>query len=344
MWWTVRIGDVVPLIHEARRLFATTPQATAKEIDVKEGDNIVPGVQTYMTRNLEALEEKKTALGLKSRIVLKDKHLGRSYATRKPDIVGYMDGEPENDFHIAVLGDVKRRRTADEFTKAEKGELESFLQDHLSGQTLRRRITGFLTDGKLIQFFRLSSTGHSGAVEELELEGTRVFLLAEAGADLLVSLLFASDTNLDLPPRTIEIDNEQLVFERALGAGASAMVYAGTYRGQEVVVKRFMDTAALHVEARMLTRLASVAVPRLVARSVTANHQVLVETPIGLRFATRREQQLGSDNSAVDSFLIPTATHFCQLIDILEQCHAIGVVHRDLSFRNFFVDPGNGTV
>jgi hypothetical protein len=178
-----------------------------------------------------------------------------------------------------VLGAVKdRRRTIDGFVDDEIGRLELMMEDFLAmeGQ-VRRSVTGFLTDGKSIEFYQLSFDPNRRFVS------TPTYSLAAEGADALVSLLKASCEQLDLPPRSVTIRGDdqrkriEVELERGLGQGTSAVVYAGGIGGEKVVVKCFKDPASMEVESEMLERLEGLAVPRLIDRG----DRILVESPIG---------------------------------------------------------------
>jgi hypothetical protein len=87
-----------------------------------------------------------------------DKHSTVSFGTHKPNIVGYLAGQPKSVAHIVLIGELKVRCLAgkDDFDDEEKGHLESFLEELLLNyQPWRLLVFGFLSDGVLIQFFRL---------------------------------------------------------------------------------------------------------------------------------------------------------------------------------------------
>jgi hypothetical protein len=218
------------------------------------------------------------------------------------------------------------------------------MEDFLGMEQVRRSVTGFLTDGKSIEFYQLSFDPNRRFVS------TPTYSLAAEGADALVSLLKASCEQLDLPPRSVTIrgDDQQegrsVELERGLGQGTSAVVYAGGIGGEKVVVKCFKDPASMEVESEMLERLKGLAVPRLIGRG----DRILVESPIGHPFAASPQAILEGSHLARPAVLTDkdwpvcaTVDDICQLIDILEKAHAKGVVHRDLNFSNMFLDRSN---
>ena len=334
-WWTGQ----VPVHNRARELFAVPPAPDAPEKD----RGAVKGVQSYMTEKIEQLN---ACLKEDANVVLVDTHERPAFGTRKPDIVGYVRGKPTSAFWIAVVGEVKdRRRTNDGFVDDEIGRLESMMEGFLAmeGQ-FRRNVTGFLTDGKSIEFFRLSFEPNRRFLS------TPTYSLATEGADALVSLLKASCEMLGLPPRSVMIrgDDQQegraVELEHGLGRGTSAVVYAGGIGGEKVVVKCFKEPESMEVESAMLERLRGSAVPRLIGRG----DRVLVESPIGHPFAASPQAILESSHlprpaglTDEDKPVCATVDDIRQLIDILQEAHARGVVHRDLNFSNMFLDRSN---
>jgi hypothetical protein len=281
---------------------------------------------------------------------------------RKPDIVGYRHGKIQNEYHIAVVGEVKGRREKgknEEFTKAEIAELVAFMHATLIVQPLRRCVTGFLTDGKLIQFYKL----HRGDTDlhlppprhDLDLTRTNVLSLATDGADRLLELLYAIPSQLDLTPDVITVRGdhasspENADIERHLGSGSSAVAYAARFRGKTAVVKVFHSREGLEAEKNALWKLAKVpAVSRVILADL--KESVLVLEPVGHRFAAtlhelqRAPRPRPQTIKQGDRPFAPMADDFCQLVDILQACHAVGLVHRDLNLTNFFLDATTGKV
>jgi hypothetical protein len=127
------------------------------------------------------------------------------------------------------VGDVKARRLANKesFDAYEKGHLESFLEDLLlEFQPYRRAVNGFLTDGCLIQFFRLER------LETRELMWTEapVLHLDKEGDKWLLGLL--QDKDAHELPADITINQKPLVMNKLLGVGGSSVVYSGVHQGE----------------------------------------------------------------------------------------------------------------
>jgi hypothetical protein len=146
-------------------------------------------------------------------------------------VVGYLANKPRSVYHIALVGDVKARRAADKsdgFDDEEKGQLASFLEDLLLVfQPYRSFVNGFLTDGCVIQFFRLERPD----LCESELKWTEgpVWYLQGMGGKWLLGLLQNSDAH-ELPADVV-VKEEPVVLGRLLGVGGGSVVYSGTYQG-----------------------------------------------------------------------------------------------------------------
>ncbi|KAL6044808.1 SAM domain (Sterile alpha motif) domain containing protein, variant 2 [Balamuthia mandrillaris] len=240
-------------------------------------------VQPYWAKKLKKIPQNLP-------IVLEDTHKKVSFGNRKPDVVGYVAEKPRTIFNIALIGDVKPRRAVNQeaFDNAEKGHLESFMEELLIDyQPYRNLINGFLTDGCLIQFFRLNRQGDRDLIWE---EGPVLYLHDEGGKWLLGLLSDKAAHNL---PADIIIDNKPVIMNQLLGIGGSSVVYSGEFNGLEVVVKRFISSSYIShliTEKNYLRQLKELApwVPLLVASS--KKHLVLLLRPIGMKFVSRINQ------------------------------------------------------
>ena len=57
---------------------------------------------------------------------------------------------------MTIVGELKSgRKEKEEFSNEEKGQMDSFLSELLHYQPHRSFATGFLSDGRIIKFFRL---------------------------------------------------------------------------------------------------------------------------------------------------------------------------------------------
>jgi hypothetical protein len=166
-------------------------------------------------------------------VVLKDTHGCATFGTCKPDVVGYLANKPQSLFHIALVGDVKARRQANEdgFDASEKGQLADVLEDLLlEFQPYRRFVDGFLTDGCLIQFFRLEADRSEELRVELEWTEGPVLRLHSRGGMWLLGLL--QDSTVHELPEDIVINKEPVVMNQLLGVGGSSVVFRGTHQGE----------------------------------------------------------------------------------------------------------------
>ena len=139
-------------IAAAQMQYGTSSKAVFEDSTKLEAGSSETGfVQPYWAKVIDK------RLPTDTKICLKDCHGKPTIGTRKPDIIGYVRGEPESIFYIALVGELKGRRPASKanFSHDEKGQLLSFLEDLLKLQTHRNEVSGFLSDGSYIQFFRL---------------------------------------------------------------------------------------------------------------------------------------------------------------------------------------------
>ncbi len=134
-------------------------------------------------------------------------------------------------------------------------------------------------------------------------------------------------------------NNENVQLNKYLGHGHSAVVYSGTFRAEDVVVKLFHEEQALTNECKHLKKAAktlSSLVPMLVAHSDRA----LILRPEGVQFASTLRVLLLEPNSR-----LPELADFTQLLAII---HRVGselhMAHRDLSLTNFFRRKDNAQV
>ena len=235
-----------------------------------------------------------------------------SYATRKPDVVGYVTdvaragvvGEcvpllSESTAHICIVGDLKPlvatgAQSAEVFTAEQKGHVLSFAEDLARAQPWRGdlvRVVAFLSDCRHIVFFEVTfrTTSQPGAAPLVALESGResapLPITGEGGAflaGLTRAPLAALGYNLPTRATLAEQQGEAEVVDY-LGMGATAMGFAAVLRGAPVVLKRYLpaaDAAARALEASALTASRSrPGICRMVGREPDAAGLVLA--PVG---------------------------------------------------------------
>ncbi|KAL6066557.1 Protein kinase domain-containing protein [Balamuthia mandrillaris] len=157
--------------------------------------------------------------------------------------------------------------------------LEELLFDY---QPYHSVVNGFLTDGYLIQFFRLQKL--STAVNWTE--SPILYLHSDGGKWLLGLLQSKAAHGL---PEDIVIDEEPVIMNELLGIGGSAVVYSSQYKGETVVVKRFTSAdkiCHLQNEKRCLEEVKDLVplVPKLVADD--EKQLVLLLSPVRGHFAS----------------------------------------------------------
>jgi hypothetical protein len=267
-----------------------------------------------------------------------DHHTSPSIGTRKPDTVIYLANSPMSVFNIVAIGENKRRRKKQEFDDEEKGHLVEHMKTLLQEQPFRLSVTGYLSDGKLIQFFRLEQKERGSPCTLTE---SAVMFLSSDGAKAFFGLLHCNPKDLGYSVPTVVVASKTLILENILGTGASSIVYRGRHEDKAVVVKNFrsISTFRLVSEERNLKTIAPLVprVPELVA--VSDDNQTLILSPIGTPFAIT----FGDIQDAVGPDPAPkpliTANHFSMLIDILHDVHNnFGLVHRDVAIHNMFLD------
>ena len=114
--------------------------------------------QTWNDQYIKRLESaRRIRDNPRQTVVLVDTHTQRSLGNSKPDMIGYLPQAPQQVFNIYLIGENKPRRGSNEgtFTNQEKGQLVGYLKKLLSMLPHRPFAIGFLTDGVLIQFFKL---------------------------------------------------------------------------------------------------------------------------------------------------------------------------------------------
>lgn len=295
---------------------------------------------------------------------LVDAHNETSFGTRKPDIVGYVRQSPHTSYYISLLGEVKGRTNRDHFTNEDKGKLESFMEDLFALQPDRRELTGFLTDGAMIQFFKLKRVmpitsqffeALSDHITLFEFFETPQYRLQDDGLALLLHLVSADamllGAGISLP---VFVNERQVNVQSPLGHGSSAVVYSAKLGAENVVMKKFFEDCEnqMECEYRNLQKIQQLgeSVTQLVAYDRTT--RILLLKPVGIPFASSVLDQVTAikpqpGNLSVlqkgDKVMI-TAKDFCSLVDILKRTHKIKLVHRDLSTTNFLLNQTTGKV
>ena len=306
-------------------------------------------VQKKITAMIRSLNKDLTS----SVLCLADTYNRVSFKHHKPDIVAYprtlapatADDPLPSPYYIVALGDVKGRRASkEEFTDTEIGELEIFLWDLLCLLPDRGYVVGFLTDGIVIQFFRLYR-------DPQLLEHSEVEKLTTTGGQMLVSMLYTKPEMLGANVLSISVSEStpngqklehSVVLSSYLGHGASAVVWEARYGDKSVVAKVFFAATKgdCSREEENLTRVGEIAdlhgrVPSLVA----GGDQLLLLEPVGEPFAAGAMELVNGPKR------VPLAEHFEQLLEILRVAHKdAGLVHRDLAPQNFFLHPHTNMV
>jgi len=320
--WFPAATDIPKIGRSKKKLFTNFLPDSAPED---------PDVQDWWTKVLQNVPKDYKLEAI-------DRHTSPSVGTRKPDTVIYLADQPKSVFNIVALGDNKRRRSSDDFHTEEKGHLVELLKTLFEEQPFRTSVTGFLSDGYLIQFFMLSREEREGPCTLTE---APVMFLGGDGGKAFIGLLGCGPEQLGYSPPKVSVLGKPVKIVNLLGTGASSLVYAGEYLGKDVVVKHFRSLSIFRFtfESHNLTRLAPTipAVPELLATS--DQNDALILSPIGIPFATKWNDIpkviQGDDSKALLSF-----KHFASLIEILESAHSeFHLAHRDVALNNMFLHP-----
>eukprot|EP01118_Nematostelium_gracile_P013194 TRINITY_DN4957_c0_g1_i1.p1 TRINITY_DN4957_c0_g1~~TRINITY_DN4957_c0_g1_i1.p1 ORF type:complete len:609 (-),score=105.51 TRINITY_DN4957_c0_g1_i1:136-1962(-) len=334
--WFSRINQIPTTMWDDKQphpFFEFPPTGVAEREDV----------QPYWNTAVQRIEtERKKEL----KIILTDENNRPSFGTRKPDIVGWkkLNGDiiSKSSFDICVIGELKGVRHGD-FTSSEKGKLLLFLENFLRIQTFRTEVTGFLSDGVQIQFFRALKQPNRIVYHQ-----TKSYVLSHGndGVHWLFGLLTTEPSALGLT-RDVKVGDDPVLMKEVLGTGGSSLVFAGEYKGTRIVVKCFHHKDHLENERAILDKIAGIPslnglTPTVVG--VSQDELTLLLTPVGLPFVTYQDEIPLSDDLKGKK-IWATKDHFIQLIDILERLHKdLEMVHRDLKLDNWFSQENSGPV
>lgn len=312
-WYKTNGTHVVPLwfsaFHkkDAKRIFIKKLISTATD---NEWDDIQPRWSKYIIPEINKLNLKVT---------LVDLFTTKSVGSRKPDCPGYMAGKPRNEFYSVVVGDIKGGRSKDSFTPQEKGKIGGFL-NRVIVETKRAFACGFLTDGRIIQFFRFRNG---------ELEETNVYLLKDDGESLLLGFLNCDIANNGVEIGEVYTNQREVLISSHLGIGAHSIVWKGIYLRKEVVIKKFTrNQELLRHEVEILKTISNVPNVAQLEAETTSDPMAILLSPIGVHFIGTPATQ--------DTKAVFRMCHFVCLIDTLYAVHKLGIIHGDVKPSNFF--------
>ena len=156
------------------------------------------------------------------------------------------------------------------------------------------------------------------------------------------------------------VDGSAVALQAYLGAGATSTGFAGTWRGDAVIIKMYHASAAPEVAALEPTALLAAADVSGLCQLRGAGDGFLLLAPFGVvAYSLRADPAAAPPARASPAGLWsparaaaeppalpavasdparPGAAEFCDLVDALAGLHAVGWVHRDPRPANFFRD------
>ena len=320
-------------------------------------------------------------------IVLVGSSTKPSIGPRKPDMAGYVVAalpaaqtvvaEPLSPFttHMACVGSLKRIGTIKDgkLVDGAKGGALNFADALVRKQPWRAhdgslaRVIAFLSDGEYIVFFEctfrveVQVRGKALRVRPTALRECAPLPLNGLGGAYLAGLTQAPLDALGYCLPQCEVGGAAVALRAYLGMGATSHGFAGTWRGDDVVVKRYHAAAedAAAVERTELDALAAARGVRGVCQQLGAAAGCLLLAPCGavayslhVRWAAPSApapaglwslECAAADPTApaaADEIhpVRPGAAEFCDLVDALAGLHAVGWCHRDPRPANFFRD------
>ena len=175
-------------------------------------------------------------------------------ASLKPDLVAYTKDAPRTAFYLELAGDLKIKSAP--FLAKHYLQIERYAHVQLSQQPRRPFFYCFLANANTIEFFKFErSDSNSGRLKYMR---SPTMALSGEGGTLLLQLLCAppDQRGTHNPPLLTLPVGGRLVFEKQLGAGASATAFqCSIATGSKVVVKWFKFLAPLQCEVHYLKLL-----------------------------------------------------------------------------------------
>ena len=245
------------------------------------------------------------AASRKPTLVLLGRSTSPTIGTRKPGIVGYVAAslapglaaaQPLSCFvtHIACLGSLKSRRAAGnegKFSDEEKGGVLNFADALVRKQPWRAhggslaRVVVFLSDGAHIVFFeftfRVEARSSELNVKMAAVRESAPLPLDGEGGAYLAGLTVAPLAALGHALPQCEFDGETMDLSAYLGVGATSAGFAGTWRGDVVVLKHYHATLQRNVaQCELKALLAAAGVPGVCALHGQAADGLLL-APLG---------------------------------------------------------------
>jgi hypothetical protein len=287
------------------------------------------------------------ALNLQSFPYLNDASQPPSFGLRKPDVVAYAgdSSSAKGALAITIIGEVKGASSSGDFPDDEVGHILDLAKDLLKNHQVHRFILYcFLTDGQRFQFFQAKRQSDGFSFQQ-----SSVFVVGTMGWQILLGLLRSDVSVLGHNAWSVE----GVLNLKYLGKGGACVALRGELDsvsggdasasggggGDAVVVKVFNDDEAMDNEEWALNELARAPAVANVPKCLG-----VVEVMVNGHASAKRAlvlSPLGDVVLPVNKGKPTRGQHLTDLVTIVEQVHARGIIHRDIKPENVFLVDGS---
>ena len=285
-------------------------RSALSKVGDKEKESVQPRMSELITWLHKSLQTPHTIV---------DAHRAPTFSSRKPDVVAYPSECPQHPLYISWIGELKGCSHSARFADDEMGQLLDMMRVLMNCQPYRLALTGFLSDLRHIQFFRVDRVPQG---ELTYTQGPVFDLQAQPEAFLALAMWSVEECGLHTPKTP-----DGTLLTEFLADGSRSRVYAAQHNTGAIVVKypRF-DTDTLEREQEILN---------LLHEKLEKNLRVFI--PGVLAGSTPSCLLLSPKATPLNEASGFSITAVLGLVDLLEAVHALGLAHGDLSWSNIYV-------